>query len=457
MQDSVEQTQKLENQLLSGPIISSLVRLALPITATAFVQMTYSLVDMFWIGRIGTEAVAAVGAGGMMLWFAEGLLLFSRVGGQVFTATNIGGGRLDSARRYAAAALELALLLASGFALLMITLRSQMIGLFNFDNAHTILMGKQYLVITSIGVIFAFWGNTLSSLSIAAGDSKTPFIINSIGLVMNIVLDPVLIFTFDLGVPGAAFATAGSQLLVALGMSVTVLRCHTFYKLPFKRSDDRLAEYKQLLRFGTAPAIESMGFTVIAIILSRLVSNFGEVSFAVQRIGTQIEAVSWRTGDGFANSIRAFVSQNYGARKFERALKGQRMITRIMVSFGVINGILLYLLADPLFSLFSYDSAVIAGGVSYLRILAWSQAFMCLEIITAGSFNGFGESAIPSSTTLFLTALRIPMAYLLTPYLGIDGVWISITVSSILKGIVLKLLYRNYCHRKIYPQMQALA
>lgn len=451
--DVKDQTEFLENQLLSGPIVSSLVRLALPITATAFVQMTYSLVDMFWIGRIGTEAIAAVGAGGMMLWLSEGLLLFSRVGGQVFTATNIGANNRDSARRYAAASLELAIILASTFALLMISFRTQLIGFFNFNNAQTIALAKDYLTITSIGVIFAFWANTLSSLSIAAGDSKTPFMINSLGLILNIIFDPLLIFKFNLGVAGAGLATAGAQLLVATGLSITVLRRAVFSRLPFNRHNPRLSEYRQLLRFGAAPAIESMGFTVISIILSRLVAGFGEVAFAVQRVGTQIEAVSWRTGDGFANSIRAFISQNYGASKLERALRGQRIVTRIMVSFGIVNGFLLFFLAGPLFSLFSNDVAVIEGGVHYLRILAWSQAFMCLEIIMAGSFNGFGESAIPSSTTLFLTSLRIPAAYLLTPYWGIDGVWLAITGSSILKGIALNLLYRNFCKRRIYPKL----
>ncbi len=447
--------EKEHNQLLSGPILQSVVKLALPITATAFVQMTYNLVDMFWISKIGTAAVAAVGAGGMFLWFSEGLLMLSRMGGQVFTAQRIGAGDKEGARAYATASLELSFMLALLFCACMFIFHRPLIGLYNFQNAELVQMAHHYLLIVSVGVIFSFVGNTLTALSIASGNSRLPFAVNVAGLMLNMILDPVFIFVLNLGVAGAALATMLSQVFVCTLMSSQVLRMTIFRHLPFKRQN-RLLEYRSLLRFGLAPAGQSMGFTTIGIVLSRIVSNFGEAAFAIQRIGVQIEAISWMTGDGFGNALRAFVSQNYGANKLKRALQGQRLTQHLMFGLGLINGILLYVLAEPIYRAFSNDPQVLAGGANYLRILALSQAAMCVEIILEAAFNGFGQSTLPAMTALFFTAIRIPMAWILVMPLGVDGVWWAITLSSLFKGIILWILFRIFYRKKLLPQLKLI-
>ena len=135
MKQSVTQ----QNDLLNGSILKGLSRLALPIMMTSFIQMAYNLTDMIWIGRIGSGAVAAVGAAGIYLWISESITMIARMGGQVKVAHSIGGGNQEDASRYAAESFHLGILLAALFALLVIVFHHGLVGFFRLGDAQKLL------------------------------------------------------------------------------------------------------------------------------------------------------------------------------------------------------------------------------------------------------------------------------------------------------------------------------
>ncbi|HCO18291.1 MAG TPA: hypothetical protein DIT39_01555 [Tissierellales bacterium] len=182
----------------------------------------------------------------------------------------------------------------------------------------------------------------------------------------------------------------------------------------------------------------------VSIIITRLVAGFGSIPIAVQSIGSQIESISWMTSEGFASAISAFVGQNYGAGKLDRIKEGYRKGIRVLGGFGIFSSLMLIFAAEPLFSFFTpEDPEAIREGVKYLRIPGLSQFFMSVEIGTAGAFNGLGKTIPPTMVGMTLNVSRIPLAATMSSTaLGLLGIWWAISISSILKGLILYLWFK---------------
>ena len=445
---------KKKVDLVSGNILKTLVTLSLPILGTAFIQMAYSLVDMIWIGRAGSAAVAAVGTAGFFSWFGNSLVTISKTGAEVGVSQAIGKNNSKERNEYVYSSLFLCITMAIIYGILLIVFRDGLIGFFNLGDETIIRMSKEYLIVIALGMICAFINPQLTGIFTASGNSKTPFIVNTIGLVMNIVLDPILIFGIfnikPLGVVGAALATVFSQLIVSLIFIYTFIK-HG-YNISFNnRKYINRKIIKRVCKYGGPTAIQNCLFTFFSMLIGRVVAMAGPVSIAVQKVGSQIESISWMTAGGFSSALTAFVGQNYGAKRNDRVLKGYVSTLFISCLVGVFATVLLVFAGEQLFRLFINESEAIIQGADYLRILGYSQLFMCLEITTAGAFYGIGKTMTPSLISIIFTGLRVPVAIILfkPELLGINGVWWSISGSSIIKGIILVILFYFMFIKKI--------
>jgi Na+-driven multidrug efflux pump len=187
--------------------------------------------------------------------------------------------------------------------------------------------------------------------------------------------------------------------------------------------------------------------------LGVIVASFGPVSIAVQKVGSQIESISWMTAEGLAIALSSFVGQNYGAKDYDRIKKGCKITIIIGIILGTINTLVLVFLGKYIFSIFINEGESILKGTDYLKILGYSQLFMCIEIIITGIFRGLGKTLVPSLVSIILTGSRLPLAYIISKpnILGIDGVWWSISISSILKGIILLSIFITMLkYQKLY-------
>lgn len=435
--------------LVNGPVLSSLTRLALPIMATSLIQMAYNLTDMLWIGRLGSDAVASVGAAGMYMWLSNGLAALPKMGGQVCAGHALGAGRPKEAASFASAALWMTAALGLLYGLCCILFADPLIGFFNLNSAQVIADAKIYLQITCGLVVFSFINQAFTGLFTAAGNSRNSFAATLSGLVINMVLDPVLIFGLGpfpvMGVMGAAIATIFAQFIVTVvfvfyaGKDTVLFRHMEIRRRPGREQMDRI------LRIGFPTCVQNMLFTGISMIIARLVAGYGDAAVAVQKVGSQIESISWMTAEGFAAAVNSFLAQNSGAGKPDRIRSGYRSAMGVVLIWGVFCTVLLIGFPEPIFRLFISEADVIPMGVDYLVILGVSQLLMSVEITTAGAFAGMGRTLPPSICSIVLTAARIPMALVLvkTP-LHLNGIWWSITISSICKGIVLFLWFRLY-------------
>ena len=212
--------------LTEGNIGGALTKLALPIMGTAFVQLAYSLTDMFWVGQNGSESVAAIGTAGFYVALSMAFIIISRVGGEVYVAQSIGRKDLQGAKHYAESAIQLNIFIGIIYGLFVLVFKDSLLGFFRIDNLNVLSMAKTYLTIMGIGMSFSFINPMFTGIFNGSGNSSTPFYINLLGLSLNMILDPILIrgllFFPKLGVAGAALATIMSQILVTVSFLIVI-------------------------------------------------------------------------------------------------------------------------------------------------------------------------------------------------------------------------------------------
>jgi putative MATE family efflux protein len=434
--------------LTDGSILKALTKLAMPIIGTSFVQMAYGFIDMIWVGRIGSGAVAAVGTVGFFTWLANAFIIVPRVGAEVGVAQSIGGNDPKGTERAIRHSIQLIVVLSLIYAVGLVLFRRPLLGFYRLG-AENEAAAHSYLLIISLGMVFFAINPIFTAIFNGAGDSTTPFRINALGLVLNIVLDPILIFGLGpiprLEVAGAALATIIAQFIVtSTFIFETRKRPELFGKLRLLTPPD-FAYLKGMVKMGLPLSLQSALFTIISMLIARIISAWGPQAIAVQRVGGQIEQISWLTAGGFQSAMSAFTGQNYGARQGQRVYRGYFVGVGIVSVIGIVATLTLYFGSGRLFAIFIPEQEVILLGASYLKIIAAAQFFQSLEILTAGAFIGLGKTTPPSVVGITLNVLRIPAALVLAATArGLDGVWWAISISSILKGVILSIWYLRF-------------
>ena len=432
----------MEGNLTKGPILKTLTKLAIPIMASSFLGTLYNITDMAWIGLLGSKAVAGVGVGGMFTWLSQGLAAMARMGGQVQVAQCIGRGERDRAHGFAQAAVQLATLMGMAYAVISLLFTRQMVAFFQLTDPEAQTAALSYTKIACGLIVFSFLTLTMTGLYTAQCDSKTPFLANLIGLITNMILDPVLILgpgPFPkLGVVGAAIATVTAQAIVMTMMILGVIIQKKENVLKGIRLTAKIPkEYLGgLCRIGIPTAIQGMAYCAISMVLTRMVSAYGAEAVATQRVGGQIESISWNTADGFAAALNAFIAQNYGAGKMERVRKGYRASLWTVGIWGLLISFVFICFPQAIADIFFHEPKAVATAVGYLVIIGFSEAFMCVELTTVGALSGLGRTRLCSIISITFTSARIPLAIILGGLIGLSGIWWALSITSIIKGII---------------------
>jgi Na+-driven multidrug efflux pump len=321
------------------------------------------------------------------------------------------------------------------------------VGVYNLE-ADVHQMALNYLHIVLIGLPGYFLTLAMSGIYNAHGRSMIPFKINSLGLLLNMILDPLLIFVFHLGVVGAAFATLLSQLAVCAILYYRMQ--HRDKILDGSSIVIKLAgeQSRRIFAIGVPVVLLNSLFALISIFMGRLASEQGgAIGVAVMTTGGQLEGVTWNACQGFCTALATFVGHNYAARQFDRVWRGYKTTILMTLSIGLFGTLLFLFLGEAFFALIVPDPETYIEGGRYLYIASFSQLFIMAEITTQGLFYGVGRSNTPAIISIVGNLLRIPLALLLI-YLGwgLPAVWWAISLSSIGKGItaiIVLLIKRN--------------
>lgn len=424
--------------LTHGPINRQLFNLAMPIMATSFIQMAYSLTDMAWVGRLGSESVAAVGSVGILTWMSGSISLLNKVGAEVSVGQSIGAQNQEDARQFASHNITIALLLSLCWGGLLFTLAAPIINLYKLEE-HIAQNAVDYLRIISTALPFIFLSAAFTGTYNASGRSKIPFYISGTGLILNIILDPLFIFGFHWGTNGAAYATWLSQAVV-WGIFVYQLRYRDklLGGFPFFTSLKKKYTHR-ILKLGLPVATLNTLFAFVNMFLCRTAAEQGgHIGLMTFTTGGQIEAITWNTSQGFSTGLSAFIAQNYAAGQIKRTLKAWHTTLWMTGIFGSICTLLFIFFGNEIFSIFVPEPAAYQAGGVFLRIDGYSQLFMMLEITMQGVFYGIGRTLPPAIVSITCNYLRIPLAILLVGRgMGVEGIWWAVSFTTIVKGLIL--------------------
>lgn len=432
--------------LTEGKIYKQLIQLALPIMATGFIQMAYTLTDMAWVGRLGSRELAAIGGVGIIIWITSSLTLIAKTAAEITIAQSIGSKDLDRAKKYASHTVSISTVLGISIAAILIASSPTIVSFYKLE-ADIAAMATDYLQIVGLGIPFYYLSYTFSGIYNGTGRTTIPFYLMASGLVCNIILDPILIFGIGefkgLGTQGAALATLSAQVSV-----------FSLFVWKMKRPDgilDRFSYFVKLkkefvlkiFKLGTPIALMNSFFAIINFSIARIASEYGgHLGVMSQSTGSQIEGVTFIASQGFSVALGTFVAQNYASGNPDRTKKAYRYILTTLLSFGIFITIAFMNWGEVIFGIFVPEPAAKAAGGHYLYVMAFCQIFMMLETATLGMWNGYGKTIPPAIISIVFNFVRIPLALWLAPLMGITGVWLSITISATLKGIASAICWR---------------
>lgn len=423
--------------LTQGKVLSVLTALALPIMGTSFLQFAYNIIDMIWVGGLGSNAVASIGSASFFVGLGYSVNSLVIIGVGIKVSHSLGRKKETEARLYINAGLFIDMILGLICGAALIFFGKDFIGFLNINNTVVEKDAYSYLVLSAPTLFFTFFNLLYARILGSYGNNKEALKISALGILISVVLDPIFIYIFKLGVPGAALGSLFANVVMFL-----------IYRIKFKGTfnyNKKIGiDYKkvnEILKLGTPMALQRVLFTLINIILARIIAKFGSDAIAAQKIGLQIESIGFMVIGGFQGAIASFTGQNFGAKRFDRIKEGYNAALKIGIIYSLILTVIFVFFNVPLIKIFIRDDTTILIASAYLQVIGFSQIFSTIEVVSNGLFTGIGKPNIPATISVVFTALRIPMALIFTIFLGLNGIWLSIALSSLLKGIAAYLIY----------------
>jgi len=447
---------RTRERILNGPILKTMVLLAWPVMVTSALQALYNLVDAFWLGRLGTAAVAAPGMAWPILFFFMSFAGGFQAAGSTFVAQHFGAGDRRGAEESAGQLLGFLGLLSVVLAALGYSLAPTVLRLIRTP-AEVFPYALTYLRIECMGLPIMFIAQAFGGFMVGLGQTRFLMYISASSLLLNGVLDPLFIFGWGpfpaWGVAGAAWATVLSRAAVALVGLFILFSGKRGLRLSVRDLWPRLSRVLPILRVGLPNVLDQASTSFGFVVMMGLVAGFGTSVVAAYTVGNRIinliNVVSWGAG----TALVAMIGQNLGAERYERAAQvARRGIAATFLALVGLYGVTL-LLRRPLFALFVADPAVIAEGVWYIAIFGISIPFFGLFDASAAVFRGSGHTVPPMIMAIVrLWGLRVFLAWLFGYQLGFGttGMWVGMTLSNVLAGIAIVLwLKRGTWKRRV--------
>ncbi len=436
-------------ELTRIPLSRAIFKLAWPAFASMILLMIFNLVDIWWVGKLGAQALAGVSAASFMVWTLQSIATLVDTGVNAMVARFFGSRNNELASKVAGQGLILASFLAITFGILGYLFQNHIYAYMGLED-QVMQNARTYMNFFFAGMITVFTTYAADAVFRGMGDTKTPLKIISAALLLNFILDPLLIFGIGpfprLEIGGAALATIISHILAIFWSLFLLRRREVKIKIFFK--------WKQFInpnlmwrisRVGAPIAFSGIMFSISYMLLTRVITRFGSEPLAALGLGHRIEGLAYFAAVGFSVAAATLVGQNLGAHKPERAEKAAWLSVLYTSVFLLIVSFLFFFFSKWIIMFFINDPLVIDEGVRYLRIIALFEVFLGLEIVFEGAFGGAGNSLPPMLVSVPITWARIPLAIFLANMIGMgsDGVWWAISSTTALKGIIMALWFKR--------------
>ena len=433
------------NMILEGNLIHAILMLAIPVMLNSFIQSMYNLTDTFWLGRIGTESQAAITLvspmQNILINFGAGIT----TAGSILISQYL-GAKQDKQANSMANHICICSMVFSVFCAIFCWLATPAIVSWLGAEGSIYNYGIKYLRIVVLDLPFLFMINLYTSVKQSQGDTLRPMFLNLLGVSINLILDPLLLMVFKLGIGGAAFATLIAKIPSAIVAYVALRGDNQLIRIDFKGFKFEKSKALSILKIGLPTAIGGSTMQFGFLLMTKNVNAYGTIATTAYGIGNKINSIITMPANGIGSAISTIVGQNFGANNIKRADKSYHIALRIGVAFLFICGMILSrpFVAEPIVRFFTSDEAVVPLATNFLSIMAiccWTNSFYN---VTMGMFQGSGHTMI----TMAVDASRIWIFRFLTLWvcssvlgMGVESVWYAVVVSNATSALILYILY----------------
>ena len=384
--------------LTEGVIWKKLLVYAWPVVLSSLLQSAYAITDLIVAGWfIGKDGISAINNASQVMQILTQVILGITTGGNILMGQYFGAkdreNRLKTNTTIFGFAILAGLIMTGVIYFLS---RPILVGL----KAPTLDEATAYLQICALGIIPIFGYNALSAMLRSVGNSRQPFYCVAVTAVCNIVLDPVLIFGFDMGVQGAALATIISQTVSALLVTGMLVREEGALRLDLRRLAFHAGTLKQILLIGLPAGLQSTVFSLSNVVIQSSINSFGSMVVAGNSASSNLEGFVYTAMNAFAQAAVTFTSQNIGARKYHNLDRVIRNCLLCAVVTGLVLGGGAALAGHQLLRFYSSDAAVIATGAERLRLICGFYLLCGIMDVLASSLRGLGYSVLPMVVSL---------------------------------------------------------
>lgn len=434
---------KRKNSMLMGNPLKTIILFALPIMASSMLQYNYSLVDNIIVGRfVSNDALAAVGSVAPINSFIIGTALGLTSGFSIPVAHAYGADDKKKASRFAGNSISLAFIIGSLIAVVAHLLSTPLLKLVGTPD-EIIKLSSSYINILYYGIPFQMLSNNFTAISRSAGESKKPLYFFSFTVFLNFLLDMLFVKVFSFGVEGAAAATLISHITAATLNGAYVL--FFLKKIRFSKSDlvpDRKISLKQI-SLGIPVSLQFTMTSVGSMCLQSVVNSFGTNVIAGFTAAGRVEGLTNIPMSGLGVATQTFVGQNYGAGNYRRIRQSVKRIFILDLAISVIMSITLYIIAEPVVSLFmeEYNPEIMAAAKRYILAIAQCYSLVAVLFVMRNTLQGLGFTFANSVAGTGEFFGRLLIAFVLTPTLGFDAICYAGPAAWLLADIPLIIIY----------------
>jgi len=408
--------------------------LARPTILIALLRTTYGIIDSFWVGRLGPNHLAAMGASSFAWWVLLILGEVACMGVQALSAAQEGAGQRDGVGRAVVQGLLFSLLVGV-LALFLIPFIPSYFHLLGIPHGPVLEYGATYLLHLTWGVIPVTASGVLAAGFKGVAKLQPVLVVNAFCVALNFVLDPLLVWGGlgfpALGVAGAAVATN----ICALAATLMSFKLLADQGVPLKPVPPDTQTLKRITQIGLPISLGGLLFTGIYIVLGRLLGRLGDANIAALGLGHRVENLAFLVCEGFGAAAATLVGQWIGAERPEEARATARHAALAAAWVMVPVSVLFFAFAHPIVSAFTSDPATIAAAASYLKVVGVTFPLMGIELVMDGALTGAGDTNPSLVLGFVFNLMRIPIALCLCNRLGVNAVWIAISVTTLLKAV----------------------
>ena len=434
--------------ILNGDMYKVIITLSIPIMVNNFIQTLYNLADAMWVSKLGSVQFAATSFVWPILFLFISLGIGISVAGTSILAQLVGASEYEEANEYATQLMVISMVFSLTFAIIGYFLSPFIVGWMG-GTGDLAKYSNIYLKISFLGFPFVFLFFIFNSIMNAQGNTLAPTILSGVSAIINVVPDPIFIFTLDMGVAGAAIATVISQaVLVIAGVFILKYRSHLI-KLDFKDFKFDKRKLKKILNIGLPATIGQSGSALGFAVLNSFIASYGTSTLAAFAMVNRITSLIMQPPMGIGAALTSIVGQNIGANQFDRVMEAFKKSTTIVLTIGILGTGFLLWKDQGIIDLFMRnkdDMEVIVQGISYLRYISLSMPLMGMFSIFQGLFQGSGHTKYSMAMAIGrLWFIRIPMILIFKHFTnwGPTGIWFSMSFSNLLICIYGYAVYKS--------------